>query len=288
MPKVFKLTESQLVALKEHIKSVKTLQEDISEPDNLKSKLSAAARGYYDQNGIEPKKEEVIPEEEVPIANPAEEKKIADALVTLGLQVIPGTKPAPPTATKPTAPTPGSTEALSATTAAGDPGLIGEVEPVANAKPEPEYAEVEEMLGDYNFNTPVRVTSTGSDALYRYCSKNNFTPNGDDIMPEGDIEIDGQLVVSWSIKIESGATGITNMKVLINGITGDLTYSYYLHSLESDNDDKGEFTKPFNFKEWKITSGDILKIKTDMDTNDCTITITTADLDWNRMELTIY
>ena len=290
MPKIYKLTENQIIALKEHIKTVKTLQEDISVPDEL----SPAAAGYYKQNNLKPKVEEVIPEEEVPVANPAEDKKIADALVTLGLQVIPGTEATPqPTTTKPAAPTPGSTEALQAAKSQGDAGLIGEVEPVSNAKPEyddfedtpnlpkpvsnakPEYAEVETMYGDYNFKTYVNISSLEGDAVRAYCVKNNY-----DVPEDGDIDISGKLVVNWSIKIETdeAKTGVTNIKGFVNSVSGDLIFGYYPHE---DVFEMVTFTKPFNPNEWKIISDDILTIK------DNTITITDVELYWPRMELTV-
>ena len=289
--KVYKLSEGQVVGLKKYIKTLNKLSENISEPDEENGKQSQASKSYHEQNGSKPKPSQEDLVEEEPLANPAEEKKIADALVTLGLQVIPGTEstPAKPAA----APTPGSTEALKVASAAGDPGLIGEVDVVANAKPKydefedivntskpvanvkPEYAKVETMYGDYNFKTSFNISALEGDGVRAYCVKNNY-----DVPEDGDIDISGKLVINWSIKIETdeAKTRVTNIRGFVNGVSGDIIFGYYPHE---DVFEMINFTKPFIPKEWKIISDDILTIK------DHSIAISAVRLDWYNMELTV-
>ena len=261
MPKIYKLTESQVVVLRNHIKSDKKLNEDISVPDAL----STAAKGYYTQSGTQPKIEDEEISEEVPPQDPAEDKKIKDALLALNLQVIPGT----PASTQPPTAAVGSTQALQAQSAnvdtqaaSGQPGVIGEVEPVSNSKPD-------SMSGDLSFKTPVEISFSDSNGLRIYCDKNGI------VIPVGeDIEVVGTLLVEWSINLDKREWGVKSIDVDVDNITGVLNFSY----VDIHNKTRS-FDKDFNFSEWTVNLEDMMIDKS--------IRIYSLDLDWREMSANI-
>lgn len=290
MPKIYKITQAQMVVLSEHIKSEKKLVEGVvpftSEPPTIQTEepgattteLSPEAQAYYNQQNKEPlppeKEEEKVMDEETPVdANSAVDPNLISTLVNQELQkmgINPGhLKQASSVGStaqiqQTNTPTHSSQNRQTVNTPANPQPtgpIMGEEQPVSNQETAPALTSTNEDT----YKTEIKVTDVDT---YNLTAQALEMGNSD-----VDISVVGELTVEWTLIPDAKPWGVRSLETEIHKISGYLHFSYV-----DDQGQKDSKELPFTAEGWEII--DNIKIGS-------TIYPSTIEMDWQKKTLTV-